>query len=131
MTNQSSIIVFYDGQCVLCNKSIIWLIKNDPKNILKFTHFKSNFVIKNHKHVSEIEAISIKDENGNYLNRSDAVLCLLKKINKLKFLRFIGSLTPKSIRDGIYDFIAKNRYNWFGKHESCFVPDEKIKSKFI
>ena len=130
MTKNKSIIVFYDGLCVLCNRSIIWFIKNDSQNILKFSHFKSEFVLKNHKHVSEIEAVSIKDENGNYLNRSDAVLYLLKKLNKFSFLRFLGSLTPKLIRDGIYNFIAKNRYNWFGKYESCLIPDEKIKSKF-
>ena len=131
MTKNKSIIVFYDGLCVLCNRSIIWFIKNDSKNILKFSHFKSEFVLKNHNHISKIEAVSVKDENDNYLNRSDAILYLLKKINKFKFLRFIGLLTPKFIRDGIYDFIAKNRYNWFGKYESCLIPDEKIKSKFI
>jgi len=131
MTSKKSIIVFYDNYCVLCNKSIIWLIKNDSYNLLKFTHFKSDYAIKNHKTVSEIEAISIKDENGNYLNRSDAVLYLLQKLKKLKFLRLLGYLTPNFIRDGIYNFVAKNRYNWFGKYKSCLIPDEKIKSKFI
>ncbi len=80
MTSKKSIIVFYDNYCVLCNKSIIWFIKYDTQNILKFSHFKSEFVLKNHNHVSKIEAVSVKDENGNYLNRSDAVLYLLKKI---------------------------------------------------
>ncbi len=131
MTSKKSIIVFYDNYCVLCNKSIIWFIKYDTQNILKFSHFKSEFVLKNHNHVSKIEAVSVKDENGNYLNRSDAVLYLLKKLNKLKFLRFLGSLTPRFIRDSLYNFIAKNRYNWFGKYDNCLIPDEKIKSKFI
>ncbi len=115
----------------MCNKSIIWLIKNDSCNLLKFSHFKSDYAIKNHKTASEIETISIKDENDNYLYRSDAVLYLLKKIKKLKFIWILGFLTPKFIRDGIYNFIAKNRYKWFGKYESCLIPDEKIKSKFI
>ena len=70
-------------------------------------------------------------DNGNYLNRSDAILYLLKKLNKYKFLRILGSLTPKFIRDSIYNFIAKNRYKWFGKYESCLIPDDEIKSKFI
>ncbi len=131
MTSNNSILVFYDGECVLCNKSIIWFIKNDTKNILKFSHFKSKFVLKKHKNVSKIEAVSIRDDNGNYLNRSDAILYLLKKLNKYKFLRILGSLTPKFIRDSIYNFIAKNRYKWFGKYESCLIPDDKIKSKFI
>ena len=60
MTKHISIIVFYDGLCVLCNRSIIWFIKNDSQNILKFSHFKSELVLKNHKHVSEIEAVSSK-----------------------------------------------------------------------
>jgi len=131
MTSKKSIIVFYDAYCVMCNKSIIWLIKNDSCNLLKFSHFKSDYAIKNHKTASEIETISIKDENDNYLYRSDAVLYLLKKIKKLKFIWILGFLTPKFIRDGIYNFIAKNRYKWFGKYESCLIPDEKIKSKFI
>ena len=131
MTKNNSIIVFYDGLCVLCNRSIIWFIKYDTQNILKFSHFKSEFVLKNHNHVSKIEAVSIIDENGNYLNRSDAVLYLLKKLKKFKFLRILGSLTPKFVRDSIYNLIAKNRYKWFGKYESCLIPDNKIKSKFI
>ena len=131
MTSKKSIIVFYDAYCVMCNKSIIWLIKNDSYNLLKFSHFKSDYAIKNHKKATKIEAISIKDENDNSLYRSDAVLYLLKKIKKLKFIWILGLLTPKFIRDGIYNFIAKNRYKWFGKNESCLIPDKKIKSKFI
>jgi predicted DCC family thiol-disulfide oxidoreductase YuxK len=131
MNSNQSIIVFYDGYCVLCNQSINWFIKHDKKNYLKFSHFKSEFTIENHNPASKIESITVKDEKNNYLTKSDAVLYVLRVIDKYFLIRVLGSLTPKIIRDKIYNIVTTNRYKWFGKNESCLIPNENLKSKFI
>ena len=102
-------ILYYDGLCVLCNKSIRFIINRDRKNQFKIglldaykSEDKQDSVILVHK--------------GNKYHYSTAViksLILIGGIYKLAALLFIF---PKSLRDFVYKIIAKNRYKWFGRH---------------
>ncbi len=62
-------------------------------------------------------------ENGKAFTKSSAALRIAKKLDGLWHLLFLFILVPRKIRDGVYDYVAKNRYKWFGKKEdACMLP---------
>ncbi len=127
---QKTILVFYDATCVLCNRSILWLIKNDVEDIFRFSHVSSTLAQAQEFKVSS-DAISILTEKGHYLKSSAAVLYLLHKTKRYPILyRFLKILPLKSL-DVLYNIIARNRYKWFGNYSECKITDRQLKSKFL
>lgn len=127
-------IILFDGVCNLCNSTVQFVIKNDTKNHFLFASLQSEFgqtFLKNH-HLNETDFDSIILVEGNkYYMKSDAALRICKKLNfPLKTLTGFLIL-PKKLRDFGYDLIAKNRYKWFGKQESCWLPTQELKNKFL
>ena len=117
-------ILYYDGVCVLCNKSIRFIINRDRKNKFKIGFLNS--LIKQDKHDSVVLVHKgIKYEYSTAIIKS---LILLGGIYKLAALLFIF---PKSLRDFVYKIIAKNRYKWFGKHNTCPTLTEEWKARLI
>ena len=123
-------IVFYDATCVLCDRSILWLIKNDFEDSFRFSHINSSFAKRQSFTISQ-EAISILSSDGLYLESSRAVLFLLQKTTRYKFIHLFLSKIPYRILDVFYFKIAANRYRWFGSYDNCKIPDETIKHKFL
>lgn len=127
-------IVLFDGVCNFCNSSVNFIIRHDTKKRYKFAALQSDVgKMLSEKHgidQSKIDSI-ILIENGNVFVKSSAILRITKNLNYLYPLLFGFIIIPKFIRDGVYDFIAKNRYKWFGKKESCMIPSSEIKSRFI
>ena len=127
-------IVFFDGVCNLCNRSVNFLIKQDKKNVLKFASLQSAYAqnvvpkaLLNHEKLDSI----IVYTDGKFYDRSIAVLKLCKILGGLFTVFLIGYLLPRFIRDGLYSFIANNRYRWFGKTEQCRVPTAELKKRFL
>ena len=117
-------ILYYDGLCVLCNKSIRFIISRDRKNQFKIgllDAFKSE-----DKHDSVV--LVHKGIKYNYSNAIIKSLILIGGVYKLAVILYIF---PKSFRDFIYKIIAKNRYKWFGKHKTCPTLPEKWKERLI
>lgn len=133
LQNNTSIILF-DGICNFCNSSVNKIIKHDTKNKFKFAPLQSEI---GKKLLKEYEIDSTKTdsiiliENNTYFIKSTAILKIAKHLNGLYPLVYGFIVIPKFIRDSVYDFIAKNRYKWFGKQDSCMVPTKEVKSKFI
>lgn len=127
---QKTILVFYDATCVLCNRSILWLIKNDVEDVFRFSHVSSTLAQAQEFKVSS-DAISILTEKGHYLKSSAAVLYLLHKTKRYPILyRFLKILPLKSL-NVLYNIIARNRYKWFGNYSECKITDRQLKSKFL
>ena len=127
-------IVFFDGVCKLCNRSVNFLIKQDQKSVLKFASLQSAYAQKvipkallNHEKLDSI----IVYTDGKFYDRSTAVLKLCKILGGLFTVFLIGYLLPRFIRDGLYTFIANNRYRWFGKTDQCRVPTAELKERFL
>lgn len=117
-------IIIYDGSCLLCNGFIRFVIKRDAK---KSIMFKPNKFLTNNQYGESIKYLV----NGTELSKSDAFLKIVSDLGGI-WLIFskICIVVPKIIRDSIYDFVADNRYNIFGK-SSCLLPKESIKSRII
>ena len=117
-------ILYYDGHCVLCNKSMRFIINRDRKN-----QFKIGFLdeLKNQEKQDSVVLVH-KGIKYNYSNAVIKSLILIGGIYKLAALLFIF---PKSLRDFVYKFIAKNRYKWFGKHNTCPQLPKEWKERLI
>jgi len=126
--------VFFDGVCNLCNRGVNFLIKHDKKGVLKFASLQSeyaqNTIPKELLNRENLDTIVVYT-NGKLYNRSNAVLKLCKILGGGFYVFLIGYLIPRFIRDGLYRFIANNRYHWFGKTEQCRVPTPKLKDRFL
>ena len=70
-------------------------------------------------------------ENNKVYYKSTASLIITKHLNSLYPLLYAGVVVPRFIRDKLYESFAKRRYKWFGKQETCMIPSEEIKNKFI
>ncbi|MBK8980940.1 MAG: thiol-disulfide oxidoreductase DCC family protein [Ignavibacteria bacterium] len=127
-------IILFDGVCNLCNSSVNFIIDNDSKNIFKFASLQSETgseLMKKHNLSSkDIDSVILIDTDRAYI-KSNAALRIAAELGGfykvISYLRFI----PKFIRDFFYDIIAKNRYRWFGKKDTCRIPTPELKSKFL
>ena len=126
--------VFFDGVCNLCNRSVNFLISKDKKEVLKFASLQSeyaqNVVPKELLNRENLDTIIVYSD-GQFYDRSNAVLKLCKVLGGGFYVVLIGYLIPRFIRDGLYRFIANNRYRWFGKQSQCRVPSPELKDRFL
>jgi predicted DCC family thiol-disulfide oxidoreductase YuxK len=126
--------VFFDGVCTLCNRSVNFLISKDKKEVLKFASLQSdyaqNIIPKALLNRENLDTIIVYSD-GQFYDRSNAVLKLCKILGGGFYVFLIGYLIPRFIRDGLYLFIANNRYNWFGKQLQCRVPSPELKDRFL
>jgi len=127
-------IILFDGVCNLCNKSVQFVIEHDEQNYFKFASLQSNFgqtfLKENKLNQTNFDSI-IYIEDDKYYTKSSAALKIAKHLDKnISWLNYF-SVVPKPIRDFFYNIIAKNRYKFFGKQESCWLPTKELKAKFL
>ncbi len=135
----SNPIVFYDGVCGLCNRLVQFLLKRDRHDRLRFASLQSEFaasLLKRHGLDSrDLDTVYLvldyKQSSERVLARSDAILYLLRQLGGVWGIAGLGRVLPKWVRDGIYKIIAGNRYRVFGKYESCLLPQEQHRHKFL
>ncbi|MEO6302166.1 MAG: DUF393 domain-containing protein [Bacteroidia bacterium] len=127
-------MVLFDGVCNFCNSSIHFIIKHDTKNYFKFATLqseKAKEIVSNFNiDLSTNNSILLIEKNKIYY-KSTAALRISKKLNSGYSLLYVFIVVPVFIRNAIYNYVAKNRYKWFGKREVCMLPSAEIRSKFI
>ena len=132
---QNKKIILFDGLCNLCNSSVQFLIKRDSKDIFRFVSLQSELgkelLSKLPIAIQKTDSIILYESEAVFYYKSQAVFQIIKSLGGLFNLLLIFKLLPHSIHDFIYDYIAKNRYHWFGKKEQCLVPTEEIQCKFL
>ena len=126
-------IILFDGVCNLCNSSVNFIIDRDKKNVYKFASLQSETGQKllgrfglNNKEFDSVVLIS----DDKFYSKSSAALRIVKEFPVLWKALYILILIPPPLRNIFYDIIAKNRYRWFGKNDSCRMPSEN-NSRFI
>lgn len=127
-------VVLFDGVCNFCNGTVNFLIKQDKKKLLRFAALQSKAGQKllEQFHLPQKDFDSfILIENGRIYTKSTAGLRLYNKLPWYWKWTQLFWMVPPFIRDGIYLFIARNRYKWFGKKEACMIPPPEIKSRFL
>ena len=128
-------LILFDGVCNLCNSSIQFIIKNDKKNLFLFSPLQSNIgqeIIKSFNiNSAEIDSVLLYSKKDGLSQKSTAALKIAHQLGFPQNLLGVFFIVPRFIRDWIYEYIAKNRYKWFGKRDNCMVPTPDLQSKFI
>jgi len=128
-------VILFDGICNLCNDSVLKVIKNDKKNTFLFTALQSEKgqkIINNlNIDTSKIDSIILYEPGVSYDVKSTAAIKIMNDFGGFWKITQIFWIIPEGIRNIVYDFIAKNRYKWFGKKESCMIPTPELKAKFL
>ena len=127
-------VILFDGVCNLCNSSVLFVIKHDRAARFSFAALQSSFgqrqLNKFSLPLNNLDTLLlIKD--GRLLIRSAAALEIAKNLDGLWPGFYVFKIIPTFLRDGVYDFVAKKRYKWFGKRESCMIPTPELRSRFI
>ena len=123
-------IVFYDGVCGLCDHSVQFIIKRDTKRIFRFATLQSDFAKQTLGSSISFDSF-VLFENGKAFYRSTAALKMFQQLGGFWVLLYAFMIVPPFIRNGVYDFIARNRYKWFGKLDSCKIPTPEQRELFL
>jgi predicted DCC family thiol-disulfide oxidoreductase YuxK len=127
-------IILFDGVCNLCNHAVQWILGKDTKEIFRFaalqSHIGQDFLKKHGLDPLKLNSVVLITKKKAYTH-SDAALEIASLLGGFWQILSIFKIIPRFIRDAVYNFIAKNRYRWFGKQESCWLPTKELKKRFI
>jgi predicted DCC family thiol-disulfide oxidoreductase YuxK len=128
-------LILFDGVCNLCNASILYVIKHDKKDLFRYAPLQSEIgkqiLEKFSIDPSKTDSIILfSNENGLSI-KSSAALKVAKHLGFPRNLLAAFLIVPAFIRNWVYDYIAKNRYQWYGKKEECMIPTPELKAKFL
>ncbi|HAO05084.1 MAG: thiol-disulfide oxidoreductase DCC family protein [Chitinophagaceae bacterium] len=130
----SSPIILFDGICNLCNRSVQFIIKHDKEKVYRFAAFQSKAgqkLLQQYNLPLKQYSSFLLIENNKAYSQSTAALKVAKNLSGLVKLAVVFNIVPAGIRNIVYNFVARNRYQWFGKKESCMVPTQDLKARFL
>lgn len=125
-------IVIFDGECNFCNATIQFILKHEKKSELLFCSLQSETgkEIQDFFKLSDAASVLLIEKNNIY-TKSTAALKITTYLRGGLPLLYFFIIVPLFIRNSIYNYIAKNRYKWFGKRDTCMTPNNQIKHRFI
>lgn len=130
----SSSVLLFDGVCNLCNGFVQFIVKRDPEAKIQFASLQSEAaksILRKHQLPTEHLHSVVFIQNGVAHTQSTAGLYVLKTLGFPWNVFYPLTIFPKGLRDWVYNWIAANRYRWFGKEESCMIPDADLSKRFL
>ena len=128
-------IILFDGVCNLCDSMLQYIIKHDKKDVFRFVAIQSELGQKIVKHIgvdtSKTDSIILYQPGVAYFYKSSAAIEIAKDLDGFLHYGTAFRIIPAAFRNLVYDYIAKNRYKWYGKKEQCMMPTPELKSKFL
>lgn len=128
-------IILFDGVCNLCEASIVYVIKHDKKDIFRFVALQSDLGQRIVKHIgintNHIDSVILYEPGVAYYYKSSAVVEIAKGLSGIFTWFTLFQILPTVLRDYVYDYVAKNRYKWYGKKQECLVPNKEVVSKLL
>lgn len=127
-------VILFDGVCNLCNASVQFVIERDSKKQFFFASLQSETgqsVLQKHGLPTTHFNTLLLIEDGILYTQSSAALKIARHLDGLWKAMYVFIIIPSFIRNKVYDFIAANRYKWFGKQESCWLPTPELKQRFL
>jgi predicted DCC family thiol-disulfide oxidoreductase YuxK len=126
-------IVLFDGECNFCDASVQFIIQRDPKGIFHFASLQSETgeeLVRKHVIPDDVDSMILIEGDKVYY-KSAAALRISRHLQGAWKLLYGLIIFPAPIRNFVYDVIAKNRYKWFGKKESCMLPPPSVRKRFL
>lgn len=119
-------VIFIDGVCVLCNRLSRILMRLDSKKLFLFSTLDSSFAKKTLLETKE-DSIVVRSQDEMIYTKSKAILFIIRQLPYVRWIAILLKIIPSFSLDYAYDRVAKNRYQWFGKHNSCpFLTDDRF-----
>ncbi len=127
-------VVLFDGVCNLCSNYVQFIIKRDPTAKFRFASLQSAFGQKlssqfklDTQHLHSIILV----QGNTFKERSNAALEIARHLSGAWPLLHTFKIVPRFLRDPIYNWVARNRYRWFGKKDECWIPTPDLKNRFL
>lgn len=128
-------IVLFDGVCNLCNSAIQRIIKRDEKDLFRFAALQSDvgkkLTSERNIDTSKVDSIILIEPGIAYYVKSAAALKIGRHLKGYRTISSVLYLIPSGLRNIVYDFIARNRYSWYGKKDQCMIPTPELNAKFL
>jgi predicted DCC family thiol-disulfide oxidoreductase YuxK len=133
-------VLLYDGVCGLCNWLVRFVVRHDRKEIFRYASLQSDTavrVLQRQKARPRLPdtfyvVLEFQQASERLLDQSDAAIYVLQQLGGgWRCLAAAGQLLPRPFRNWLYGLVARHRYRIFGKHESCPLPDPKVRSRFL
>ena len=128
-------IILFDGVCNLCNASVQFVIKHDKKDIFRFVALQSELGLKIIQHIGidikNTDSIILYEPGKAYYYKSQAAFLIAKELGGVYALLSVFTVFPKFLSNFVYDYVAQNRYRWYGKQETCMIPTPELAAKFL
>lgn len=135
MPGETRAIVLFDGVCNLCNRAVQLIIKHDPGAHFLFASLQSEagkVLLRQYNLPEQSTPESlVLIENGKVWQYSGAALRIARNLKSWHRLFYPFIVLPVFLRDPVYKWIARNRYRWFGRQESCWLPAPELKQRFL
>lgn len=127
-------VLLFDGLCNLCNGAVQWIIQRDQEGVFRYASLQSEFGQRlqreNGLDPNALDSI-ILYEDGEVMTKSEAVVGIAQKLGWPYRIGVMGKILPTFVRDGLYDWVARNRYRWFGKKDECMLPRPEWRGRFL
>jgi predicted DCC family thiol-disulfide oxidoreductase YuxK len=129
-------VVLFDGVCNLCNATVQFVIDRDPHGYFRFASLQSDAAVRllgeHQLKVPEGDPDSVLViEDGRVHSHSEAALRIARRLGLPWSLAVLGRMFPRFVRDAVYRLIARNRYRWFGRSETCRIPTPELRARFV
>jgi predicted DCC family thiol-disulfide oxidoreductase YuxK len=128
-------LILFDGVCNLCNSSVQYVIKYDKNDIFMFAPLQGDtgkeIIERFNIDSSKTDSILLYSYRNGLSVKSTAALKIVRHLGFPRSIMSMFLVIPAFIRNWVYDYVAKNRYKWYGKKEDCMIPTPELKAKFL
>ncbi len=127
-------IVLFDGVCNLCSGAVQFIVRHDRKQQFKFSSLQSEVgkeLLKQYQLDSDYLHSLVFIDNGKIYTKSSGALRIAKYLDGGWPLLYVFMIFPRFIRDAVYQWVAQNRYRWFGKKKECWMPTPALRARFL
>jgi predicted DCC family thiol-disulfide oxidoreductase YuxK len=129
-------VIVFDGVCNLCNASVDFVLKRDRREQFLFASNQSEAgrELLQGRGVAppdDAPSVYLVEEDGRVSTRSTAALRIARRLRFPWWMAYAFIVAPRPLRDAVYDFIARNRYRWFGKSDTCRLPTAQERARFL
>lgn len=127
-------LILFDGVCNLCAGTVQFVIRHERAPVFRFASIQSDLgrrIFSEHNLPVENAQSILVTSGDRILSKSDAIIEIVRHLKWPWRIGVLLSLLPRILRDWGYSIVANNRYQWFGKKDSCMIPTEDIKARFL
>lgn len=136
-------VLLFDGTCGLCHGFVQFLLKRDRKKAMRLATLEGPIgteVIRRHPELQGVDSViwaqaiegnSASTPRENAWAKSDGALRAIAYLGGLWSLVSVFRIVPRFIRDRVYDFVARNRYQWFGRYDACPLPTPEDRARYL